>query len=267
MANGVQKTEIVKSEPAAQLVKPAAENSLLEVIERAARDPNVDIEKMERLFALMEKSESAKRAAAYADAMARCQAEIQPVRRTGAIVHNGRLISKFAKLEDLDEVIRPVTSRHGFSLSFNATPLEGGKTRHTLKVTHRDGHFETFDFDAAPDAGGAKNAIQAAGSSTTYARRYLTKGAFNIVESGEDDDGAASGKPTLMTPEHVAEIKRLMQDARDAGLPGFEDARMLNWKQVLSFEDLRDDEFPSIVERIKANRKQRETEAQQGGRR
>ena len=261
------KTELVRTEPAAMATSTSSAG-LLGVIERAMTSPDFDIEKMERLFALLERNQANERAAAYADDMAKCQAEIGPAKRTGQIAHNGKVISNFAKLEDLDKQIRPITSKYGFSLAFNATSLENGKTRHTLKVTHRQGHFEVFEFDAAPDTGGAKNAIQAQGSATTYAKRYLTKGAFNIVETDEDDDGGASGKrPDLMSAEHVADIKLRLRDARDAGLPGFEDAKILNWKRVLAFEDIRDEEYQGIVDEIARLRKKREADASNGARR
>ena len=53
--------------------------ALISMIERAARDPAVDIAKMERLFDMQERAEKRRAETAFNAAMAAAQAELEPV--------------------------------------------------------------------------------------------------------------------------------------------------------------------------------------------
>jgi hypothetical protein len=48
-----------------------------------------------------------------------------------------------------------------------------------------------------PDAGGAKNPIQARASTITYLERYTLKAICGVAEGGEDDDGQSGGGEPL----------------------------------------------------------------------
>jgi hypothetical protein len=65
-----------------------------------------------------------------------------------------------------------------------------------------------------PDAGGAKNAIQARASTISYLERYTLKAICGVAEGGEDDDGNGGREP----PECPAD---LLQAARDESLKGW----------------------------------------------
>ena len=58
-------------------------------------------------------------------------------------------------------------------------------------VLHKAGHSVTEELPGKVDAGPARSAIQAVGSSISYLRRYLTCMIFNVVVRNEDKDGNA----------------------------------------------------------------------------
>lgn len=65
---------------------------------------------------------------------------------------------------------------------------------------------------AAPDTGGAKNAIQARASAQTYLQRYTLKAITGLSEQDDDDDGRGSGRPDEVQAM-VDEFKKQIAEA------------------------------------------------------
>jgi hypothetical protein len=64
----------------------------------------------------------------------------------------------------------------------------------TCTLKHVLGHSESVSIDGPPDAGGAKNAIQARASTITYLERYTLKAVCGIAEQGDDTTANAGGQ-------------------------------------------------------------------------
>lgn len=164
-------------------------SAMVAVIERVAMDNSVDVEKLEKMLDMQERIMAKNAEMAFNQAMSRL--DFPAIKRT-AKAHN----SSYARYEDMDRIIRPVYQAEGFSLSFNSRRNEDGTITYTGKLSHKDGHSQTAEIVLPADTSGSKAAIQAMGSSTSYARRYLAQMLLNIVTEGEDDDGnAAALKP------------------------------------------------------------------------
>jgi hypothetical protein len=170
--------------------------SILAVIDRAARDPACDIDKMERLLAMHERIVEREAKAAYSTALARMQPELPMIAERGSILNkSGGVQSVYALWEDVVTVITPILSRHGFALSFRTGNFEGGVSV-TGVLSHELGHSEQTEIKLPIDGSGSKNAVQAVGSSTSYGKRYTAAALLNLRTGQEDDDGqAGGGKP------------------------------------------------------------------------
>lgn len=166
------------------------------MFERLAADPNVPVDKLERLIAMQERIEANNARAAFNAAFAEMQVEIPTVHERGRTDK-----ATYARLEDIIEAVRPVLGRHGFALS-HRTEWPDTKTVKVIGILmHREGHSRESEFLSAADASGSKNAIQGLGSAVAYGRRYTTKDLLNIATSDEDDDGArTSRKPEAKEP-------------------------------------------------------------------
>jgi hypothetical protein len=171
---------------------------LLAVIERAARDPNVDIDKMERLLAMQERVQERAAKQAFTEAKIAMRPELPEVTRKGRIIikdkQTGAITqeTEFARFEDLHDAVMPVLTRHGFDLKFKNGLSPEGKVRIITILAHVAGHEDDTYFDLPHDSSGSKNAVQAVGSSTSYGKRYGMLAILNIKVVGEDDDGDAS---------------------------------------------------------------------------
>jgi hypothetical protein len=175
---------------------PASEASaIIHMIERAATNPAVDIDKMERLLDMQERVMARHARVAYAAALAEMQPDLPIIAEKGEIVHSGKLQSTYARWEDINEAIRPVLAKHGFALSFRT-----GRTDTQIIITgvlsHREGHSEETTMHLPVDTSGSKNAVQAVGSSTSYGKRYTAQALLNLTsraKDDQDDDGEAGG--------------------------------------------------------------------------
>lgn len=176
-------------------IVPADTSSILAIIDRAARDPNVDIDKMERLMGLAERMSARQAEQAFNEAMNAAQAQLRAI---AADADNPSTHSKYASYPALDREVRPIYAQHGFSLSFNTA--EGAPAEHVrlvCKVRHRDGHTEPYQVDMPADGKGARGGdvmtkTHAAGAAMSYGQRYLLKLIFNLAV-GDDTDGNSNG--------------------------------------------------------------------------
>lgn len=217
--------------------------ALIGVIERAARDPNIDIDKMERLLAMQERVFARTAEAEYNEAMSRCQAEMPRIMPRSA---NEQTQSMYAALDEIDRIARPIYTKHGFALSFGTEDCPTPNFyRQTCVVTHRAGHSRTCRADLPIDNVGLKGnpnktGVQGFGSTMTYGQRYITKLVFNIVIGGEDNDGNG---PTL-DGEQIKAIEARMKDAgtNKADFCGF--WRVERLEQIPSFN------FPVIMDML-----------------
>jgi hypothetical protein len=186
--------------------------ALMSFIERASRDETFDVAKFGELLKLQRDIEHDRAKRDFNIAMSEAQREMQPVVRDE---ENPHLRNKYAKLETIDNAIRPIYTHHGFSVRYGSAPAPAeGLIRITCTVAHSAGYFEELYLDAptgnAGSQGGrsATTPVQAVGSAITYLRRYLLSMAFNVVLANEDDDGEAVRR-TPAAATGMARMKKL----------------------------------------------------------
>lgn len=191
--------------------------SLMDVISRAARDPSVDIDKMERLIAMQERVQNRDAELAFTRAMNAAQAEMRPI---SANASNPQTRSKYATFDKLDGALRPIYTAHGFSMSYDEG--ESPKADHIrvlCYVGHIEGHTRTYHRDMPADGKGAKGGdvmtkTHAAGAAGSYGARYLLKGIWNVAVGEDDNDGNNSRAPSpTVSQAQYEELTDLMAKA------------------------------------------------------
>jgi len=217
------------------LSQPAqTSQSLLELIAKLVTTPGADIDKVERVLAMQERIITDQRKCAYAEAMARVQEQVPQIGKSTHVKIDGKVRNKYAKLEDIDEVVKPILSAEGFSLKYGSTSTDGKIHVVSLTISHRDGWSEKETITLPTDTMGAKSPAQAVGSTMSYARRTLLKMMLNIVERDEDDDGngTARGPEGFVTADQVAELQDLISSTSS------DKAKFLKWLRVETLEQI-----------------------------
>ncbi|MGI9502702.1 MAG: ERF family protein, partial [Geminicoccaceae bacterium] len=150
-----QLAEIETPSVPAEIEEPVSESTaIIQVIERAALNPAIDVEKMERLLSLQERILDREAEQSFNVAMKAAQEEMPQVLRDAK---NASTSSRYARLETIAKAINPVVTKHGFSMSFGTddSPLEN-HYRVTCKVSHVDGHSRDYHADVPADLTGMK---------------------------------------------------------------------------------------------------------------
>lgn len=196
--------------------------AVFSMIERAARDPNVNMDKLERLMAMQKDMAASRAKVAFDAAMADMQPKLPVIDRKGKIEvrkkdGNGdrtgavQQSTPYALWEDINEAIRPILAAHGFSLTFRVGKTDAGLITVTGILAHREGHRETDTITLQHDSTGSKNAVQAVGSSNSYGKRYTAINLLNITTRGQDDDGKAAGAPEAITQDQADDLQAMIE--------------------------------------------------------
>lgn len=206
--------EIVQPGQLGGALAPAlpAEVTLLQVIARASSDPNTNVEKLQQLMDLYERVLANEARRAYTAALAEMQPELPVIEEHGEIHDKqGNVQSKYALWEDVNDAIKPVLARHGFSLTFGISQGEG-RINVTGKLSHREGHVEETTMSLPLDTSGNKNSVQSYGSSVSYGQRYAARALLNLTSRGDDDDGVAGGT-SFIDPAELEALQLLAEKA------------------------------------------------------
>jgi len=227
---------------------------LMQVITRAASDPGMDVEKLERLMSLYERVNASSAEQSYHDAMNQAQAEMGPIAVDST---NSQTSSKYASYPALDRALRPIYTKHGFSLSYDTGDSpKPDHVRVLCRVAHRDGHKEIHHADLPADGLGAKGGAvmtktHASGAAFSYGQRYLLKLVFNISTGESDDDGNSATVTAHITDDQVSDLVALMEEV------GADRDRFLNYLRIDTLAHLPANRLDAAIKALEAKRRAR----------
>lgn len=224
---------------------------IVAVIERAAMNPDVDIEKMERLLAMQERILDRNAESAFAAAMTSVQSKLPTVFRASDNTQTG---SKYAKHEAMAKAIKPIYTAEGFSITFSEGDSPKEKHVRILGILrHSSGHKELHHVDIPLDIAGIKGTVNktethATGSTFSYGRRYLTLLMFDVA-TGDDNDG--NGPADTITEEQAANLQALIEEV------GANKAGFLRAMNVTSLDQIPAKLYQRGVKALEAKRVQK----------
>lgn len=191
--------------------------SFMEMVERLASRPEVDVSKIEKILDMQEKILDRKAQQEFSESMVAVQGAMPTILKDK---ENLQTRSKYSQLETIIKAASPIYTKEGFSLSFyeGETP-KPEHIRVCCDIMHIGGHKETRHADFAIDTKGIKGTpnktlIHGEGSTFSYGRRYLTCMIFNI-STGDDVDGngVEEEKPPA-TKEMVETMQRVIDSKK-----------------------------------------------------
>lgn len=185
---------------------------LVPMLERLASNPDVPVDKLERLLAMQERISAKQAETEFAAAMSAAQSEMG---RISAESENKQTNTMYASYAQLDRALRPIYTKHGFALSFDeADSPKAEHIRVICHVSHRGGHTRVYHRDmpiVTTGLAGKTNMTATHGnaSAQSYGMRYLLKGVFNVAIGEDDNDGNVDQGPSLST-DQVTELNDLL---------------------------------------------------------
>lgn len=195
---------------------------------RLAIEKGAPIETIERVLAMMKEERAYQAEKEFNEALNKAQIEMQIV---APDKHNDQTNSDWASYAALDKMVRPIYTKHGFSLSFDEEDSPKPDHVRVVAFLSRAGHTRKYRKDVCADGKGAKGGdvmtrTHAAAAADSYGMRYLMKMLFNIAIGEEDDDGnlslgnVADWLTLIKEAKTIAELKEQYGKAvADALLP------------------------------------------------
>lgn len=237
---------VQKIEPKNEVAIQTDTSAIVSMIERAARDPAVDIDKMERLLQMQERVMLRNAEHEFNMAMTEAQSKMRAV---AADSNNPQTRSRYASYAALDRAVRPIYTAAGFSLSFDTA--EGAPADYVRVVCHvsKGGFSRTYHVDMPADGKGAKGGdvmtkTHAVGASMSYGQRYLLKMIFNMA-IGDDVDGNAPETGELIGDKQAETITKLIADTKS------DVNKFLKWVGAPSISDIPLSKFERAVAVLK----------------
>lgn len=220
--------------------------TLLAVIERAAKDPSADVEKMERLMAMYERIQNKRAEVAFAESLSAMQSELPTISERGKMEVDKKVRYTFALWEDINTAIKPVLQKFGFALSFRTDFADGIAI--TGVLSHSSGHSERTTIKLPADASGSKNAVQAVASSVSYGKRYTAGALLNLTSHGEDDD-AYKACVEYITEEQCIKLQEWIDST------GSDKDKFLKFLKVESLSELPAKQYEKAASALRAKEK------------
>lgn len=167
--------------------------TMLEIISNMVNTPGkIDVEALHRLLDFQERIEKRDAEREFILAFNHLQSQLTPIGKNGKNAQG----KPYATFEDAMRSVQPLLTENGFAVSFDEEEVTAAGVRFSMKLMHTRGHFQvtrrTFPMDVAAvnrEGKATRPAIQDAGSTSSYAKRYLLFQALNLVAAGEDTDG------------------------------------------------------------------------------
>lgn len=195
--------------------------TMMQVIAQAAKDPNVDMDKMERLLAMHERMEAREAEKSFNAAFTKLQSELPVIVAESVIPNRG----KYQRLEDIMEKdgIRALLHSNGFSVSFTQE-LKENRVFVTCHLAHIHGHSRDYVYGVRV-SGKSDTETQADCKASTTAKRNALVQALGLTIRqdvlNEENDAANEGDPTdLVTTAQADELERRAQ-LTNSNIPAF----------------------------------------------
>lgn len=167
-----------------EVVQPNSSNNLIEM----ALKNNVNVETLERLVALKEKTDAQFAKNEFIRAMAEFQKSCPVIEKKKKVKDKqGKDRYSFAPIDEIVSQVKELISQSGLSYTIKITNDDKTLTA-TCIVTHIAGHSEESSFVVPIGSEEYMTEVQKFGARATFAKRYAFINAFGIMTGDEDND-------------------------------------------------------------------------------
>ncbi len=166
------------------LVEVKQENNFISLMQQALTTPNMDMSVLKDMLQMQKEVMAQQAIIEFNNDFSEMSKNI-PV-----IAHTKKSYSTtYTPLEDIVNIVRPILSQYGFSISFNNEQLEKGFVTITCQLRHRKGHMIENALTLPTEAvTKGMNPMQAIGGAISYGKRYTLCGILNIATTADDDN-------------------------------------------------------------------------------
>jgi len=176
----------------------------------------------------------------FAAAFVQLQKEIPIISGTRPIPDKyGNVKFRYANFEDIDEIVRPICLRNGFTYAFRETAMEAGRVTVTMTLQHSGGHSREIPYTVRIGSGppGA-NESQADGSGHTYGKRGALESGLALRVVGAREDAAMEG--AAITSDQAFELERRVAETNS------NKEAFLKFAGAASFSEIKSEKYDTL---------------------
>lgn len=235
-----------------QPIAADANTALLQVIANAARDPQVDVAKMQALYAMHKDAVAEQARRAFAAAMSRFKANPPKITKNKHVkFETSKGVTEYdhATLGHANEEIIGGLAAVGISHRWDLDQLDGGVLKVTCVLTHSDGHETRTPLQHGREDSGGKNSIQGLGSTQSYLERYTLLAATGLAAGMPEDDGRNAEKVDCVSENEIANIQALIDEV------GANKISFLRYLKVDQLGDIPAANYKYVVKLLEEKRK------------
>ncbi len=176
----------VEEGKAPKLVEPSVALMLQKVIDGGITADNVSA--LESLVGLYDRMQAKNAEREFAAALIDLQGETSSVQATKAVDQkpDGTVRYRFAPYEEIMRTVKPILTRHGFSITFD-TESNGDRLASICTLMHKSGHARQNRFAVRYGKPPGSSDAQGDMSTKSYAKRGALCDCLNIVVEHDDD--------------------------------------------------------------------------------
>lgn len=204
-----------------QVAAQGQESQLFSLVEKVLSSPNPDMAIIEKMLDMQERVMAKQAEISFNQSFSVMVNEIPVIAKSSeAEVQTktgGKFSIKYASLDEIVEVVRPILSKHGFSVSFRHEQDSPAHIKIYCVLRHRDGHSIENELILPLDVSGAKNAVQSVGSTVTYGKRYTLCSILNIA-TGSDNNGFTVNAHEQKMPLNDNQFQRALKSIEKGDL-------------------------------------------------
>jgi hypothetical protein len=159
---------------------------------KLAVEKDLDVEKLEKLFALYERDQKRLAEQEFFKSLAEFQAVCPPIRKSTekAASRDGGPSYNYAELDEIVRTVQPILHGLGFSYTWDMPkPPENGLIECLCKLRHVKGHEVVARFVCPFASKAGMSEQQKYASALTYARRYSLIQVLGLSTTEKDTDG------------------------------------------------------------------------------
>ena len=180
------------------------ENGFLGLVQQALTTPNMDMSVLKDMLSMQKEIMTQQAIIDFNNDFSLMSKKI-PV-----IAHTKKSYSTtYTPLEDIVNIVRPILSEFGFSVSFNNHQDTSGFVTVTCQLRHRGGHMIENALTLPTEAvTKGMNSMQAIGGAISYGKRYTLCGILNIATTADDDNnGFSTNAKTELSKKPLTDIR------------------------------------------------------------
>ena len=218
------------------------ENGFLSLMQQALTTPNMDMSVLKDMLTMQKEVMAQQAIIDFNNDFSAMSKEI-PV-----IAHTKKSYgTTYTPLEDIVNIVRPILSQYGFSVSFNNHQDSVGIVTVTCQLRHKGGHMIENALTLPTEAvTKGMNAMQAIGAAISYGKRYTLCGILNIATTADDDNNG------FATNAKSEASKKPLTDARlDKAIQQVNEGK-LSIIQITDAYDLTPEQLIKVGREVKA---------------